>query len=118
VRNDEVRGAPRIDTSPADRRRHPRSRKAAAGPEFLAFNQPGFAKIAWNLAERPAGRGMAVLSTETRAAATDAGSRERFRRYGPWIRLIRSAAHRLVQRDLARSRGRAKPPRALYNPPA
>jgi hypothetical protein len=90
------------------------------GQQFLAFSEPGFAKIVWNLAVRPGRKAGSVLSTETRVSTTDADSRRRFRRYwrifGPGIRLIRRIVLRRIQRDLRRSARRRAPRRALYNP--
>jgi hypothetical protein len=85
------------------------------GSEFVSFREPGFAKIAWNIAARPAGGGRTLLSTETRVATTDAASRRKFKRYwlvfSPGIRLIRRAALGLVQRDLE-----APAPRRAHRP--
>ncbi len=76
-------------------------------PEFLTFSQPGFTKIAWNIAARPSPAGGTVVSTETRVLATDAQSRRRFRRYwffvNPGIRLIRWIALARLQRELKQS---------------
>jgi hypothetical protein len=62
---------------------------------FAAFDEPGYVKIAWTLRADPAGTG-SVFRTETRAVATDAVARARFRRYwlflSPGIRLIRRLA--------------------------
>jgi hypothetical protein len=52
---------------------------------FLAFEEPGFARVAMNFSVEAAGGG-ATLSTETRVVTTDPDSRRRFGRY--W-RLIR-----------------------------
>ncbi len=80
--------------------------------DFLAFAEPGFVKIAWNIAVRPDGRGGSVASTETRVASTDPISRRRFRRYwfvfGPGIRLIHRAAVKMLRKELER----AAPPHA------
>lgn len=61
--------------------------------EFAAFSEPGYVKIAWTLAVEPTGPARCLLRTETRAIATDAASRVRFRRYwalvSPGILLIR-----------------------------
>jgi hypothetical protein len=74
--------------------------------EFVEFAQPGFTRIAWSIAARPAEPGMTELVTETRVAATDPVSRKRFRRYwffvNPGIRLIRILSLRLIRRDLER----------------
>jgi hypothetical protein len=60
---------------------------------FLAFRQPGYAKIAWNLRVDRTADGRTRVSTETRVRTTDARSRVRFRRYwtvfAPFIHLIR-----------------------------
>lgn len=76
------------------------------GPEFVAFAEPGFAKIVWNVAVSPAPGGGTLASTETRVAATDEASRRKFCRYwfafSPFIKLIRGAALRLLEEDLAR----------------
>jgi hypothetical protein len=90
------------------------------GREFLAFSEPGFAKIVWNLAVRPGRRAGSVVSTETRVSTTDADSRRRFRRYwrifGPGIRLIRRIVLGRIQADLRSAARRRTPRRALYNP--
>lgn len=78
------------------------------GEAFCAFAEPGYAKIAWNFAVRPAGPGLARVSTETRVVTTDPASRRLFRAYwlvlGPFIRMIRIVALRRLRRDLARER--------------
>jgi hypothetical protein len=62
-------------------------------PEFAAFREPGYVKIAWTLRADPAGAGESIFRTETRAFSTDAEARARFRRYwslvSPGIVLIR-----------------------------
>jgi len=74
------------------------------GPEFIAFAEPGFTKVAWNISVAPAGPGYSLVSTETRVAPTDPASRRRFRRYwfifSPGIRLIRIIALRQLKREL------------------
>ena len=78
------------------------------GPDFIAFSEPGFTKIAWNIAVRSGEGGLAVVSTETRVAATDSSSLRRFRRYwfvvSPGVRLIRRVALGELRRELLRSR--------------
>ena len=64
-----------------------------AGPEdFLAFDEPGFAKAVMNVTVRGQASGT-LISTETRIAGTDPGATRRFRLYwlliGPWSGLIR-----------------------------
>jgi len=79
------------------------------GPELRAFREPGFVKIGWGIAVRPAGPDSSVLGTETRVLATDDRSRRRFQRYwfffGPFIGLIRRIALRMARNELG-----AEPP--------
>lgn len=56
--------------------------KVAGAVEFAAFNQPGYAKAAMNLAVREV-NGRCELVTETRVLATDAPARRAFSRY--WL---------------------------------
>jgi hypothetical protein len=71
--------------------------------EFLAFDEPGYAKALMNVAVRPQGGGT-LISTETRIAATDSAARRRFRLYwlliGPWSGLIRREWLRAAKRRL------------------
>jgi hypothetical protein len=53
--------------------------------EFAAFNEPGFVKIAWTLRADPVDAGRSVFRTETRAVATDAEARSKFRRYWSFL---------------------------------
>jgi hypothetical protein len=61
--------------------------------EFTAFAEPDYVKIAWTLRADPVDRATSVFRTETRALATDAAARTKFRRYwsllSPGILLIR-----------------------------
>lgn len=74
--------------------------------QFVAFDQPGFAKIAVGVRAVPYGRSSSVLTMETRVALTDDASRRRFRRYwlviGPFSHLVRRTALRLLASELAR----------------
>jgi hypothetical protein len=67
--------------------------KAMPPDSFAVFDEPGFVKIVWTLRADPAGQGRSTFRTETRAVATDADARRRFRRYWslaePGIALIR-----------------------------
>lgn len=54
-------------------------------PSFLAFEEPGYARVAMNFSVRPAG-GHTELATETRVLTTDPGARRRFGRYWRVIR--------------------------------
>jgi hypothetical protein len=63
--------------------------------DFRSFAEPGFVKIAWTLRADPVAAGESVFRTETRAVATDAEARAKFRRYwslvSPGVLLIRRA---------------------------
>jgi hypothetical protein len=83
--------------------------------DFAAFSEPGYVKIAWTLRADPVDAGSSIFRTETRAVATDASARARFRRYwafaSPGIALIRRLSLRPLKRDAER-RARAASPRA------
>jgi hypothetical protein len=80
--------------------------------EFVAFREPGYAKVAMNFSVWPVESG-SELRTETRVVATDAASRRRFGRYWrliqPGSALIRrnwlAAAKRRAERAAASARG-------------
>ena len=61
--------------------------------EFVAFAEPDYVKIVWNLRADPTGIDESIFRTETRAVATDGTARAKFRRYwsflSPGISLIR-----------------------------
>lgn len=71
--------------------------------EFTAFNEPGYAKIAWTIVVEPKDATASVFRTETRVTTTDPDSRRRFRRYwslvSPGVRLIRREILRLIRRE-------------------
>lgn len=88
----------------------PNVRFRGLAPEaFAAFEEPGYAKIAWTLVVEPREAGHSLFRTETRVATTDPESRARFRRYWSvfsagilvirWeaLRLVRRAAERQIQ---------------------
>ena len=70
------------------------------------FATPGYVKIAWTLRADPTRIGGSIFRTETRAVATDADARRKFRRYwsflSPGIILIRAAMLPAVKRDAER----------------
>ena len=74
--------------------------------EYLRFNEPGYAKIAWTILVEPVSPTACVFRTETRVTTTDAGSRRRFRRYwslvSPGVLLIRREMLRQVRREAER----------------
>ena len=63
--------------------------------DFRSFAEPGFVKIAWTLRADPVAAGESIFRSETRAIATDAEARAKFRRYwalvSPGVLLIRRA---------------------------
>ena len=67
--------------------------RALPPDQFAAFNEPGYVKIVWTLRTEAISATESLFRTETRAIATDATARVRFRRYwsflSPGIILIR-----------------------------
>lgn len=67
--------------------------RALPPDEFAAFDEPDYVKIAWTLRADPVNAAQSIFRTETRAVATDAEARRKFRRYwsflSPGIILIR-----------------------------
>jgi hypothetical protein len=82
--------------------------RAVADDKFLAFNEPDCVKIVWTLRADPIGDRRSIFRTETRAVATDAGARAKFRPYwalaSPGIWLIRQLVLRPVKRDAERAK--------------
>lgn len=74
--------------------------------QFATFNEPGYVKIAWTLRADPTSASESVLRTETRALATDAMARTKFRRYwallSPGIIAIRWIMLRLLKTEAER----------------
>ena len=74
--------------------------------EFVAFNEPDYVKIVWTLRADPVGTHGSIFRTETRALATDATARAKFRRYwsflSPGIILIRWASLGPLKREAER----------------
>jgi hypothetical protein len=74
--------------------------------DFAAFAEPGYVKIAWTLRADPLDASTSFYRTETRAMATDAAARRRFRRYwrvvSPGIWLIRRLSLAPLRRDAER----------------
>jgi hypothetical protein len=54
--------------------------------EFATFSEPDQVKIAWTLEAQAEGKVRTRFVHETRAIGTDAGAREKFRRYWRWAR--------------------------------
>lgn len=74
--------------------------------EFLAFDEPGFAKTVYELAADDLGLGRTLLSGLMRTACTDEHSRRWFRRY--WTFGVGSGAHILVAALLESARTKAE----------
>jgi hypothetical protein len=70
--------------------------------QFTGFDEPGFAKAAWNFVVVERAGGGSTVTTETRIACTDAEARRNFGWYwrliGPFSALIR----RIMLRDIKR----------------
>jgi hypothetical protein len=79
----------------------------ADSTSFVAFRRPGFVKVATNLAVEEQPDGSTNVSTETRIAAIDAGSRRKFGAYWaviyPWSALIRRQWLRAISRRALRA---------------
>jgi hypothetical protein len=76
---------------------------------FAAFDTPGYVKVAFNIRVKPYGSGRALITTETRTAATDPASLRRFTRYwmlaDPFSALIRRLMLRIAKSDAERRAG-------------
>jgi hypothetical protein len=84
--------------------------RAVPAEAFAAFAEPDYVKIVWTLRADPAGPRDSIFRTETRAVATDAAARLKFRRYwsflSPGIIAIRWLSLRPIKADAERrSRG-------------
>ncbi len=83
---------------------------------FAAFDVPGYVKVAFNIRVEPYGIGRALVTTETRTAATDPMSLRRFARYwllvGPFSALIRRLLLRIAKSDAERRSGLVRLPDA------
>jgi hypothetical protein len=80
--------------------------RAVPAGDFAAFAKPDYVKIAWTLRADPDGATSSTFRTETRAIATDAAARAKFRRYwallSPGIALIRWLSLRPVKAEAER----------------
>lgn len=69
--------------------------RSVPADEFAAFDEPDYVKIAWTLCAKPIDDRRSIFRTETRARATDARAKTRFRNYwslvAPGVELIRLA---------------------------
>lgn len=80
--------------------------RAVPPAEFARFSEPGYVKIAWTIRADEIDAGESVFRTETRAIATDAWARKKFRCYwsffSPGIIVIRWALLTPVKREAER----------------
>ena len=80
--------------------------RALPPDQFAAFSEAGYVKIVWTLRADPITATESVFRTETRATATDASARAKFRRYwsflSPGIILIRWAVLGPVKNEAER----------------
>jgi hypothetical protein len=80
--------------------------RALPPDQFAAFDEPDHVKIVWTLRADPVGRDQSVFRTETRAVATDAAARAKFRwywsKFSPGIAMIRWLSLGPVRREAER----------------
>jgi hypothetical protein len=73
---------------------------------FAAFNEPDYVKIVWTLRADAISPYSSIARSETRAVATDASARRKFRwywaRFSPGIVLIREMSMRIVKKEAER----------------
>ena len=74
--------------------------------QFAAFDEPEYVKIVWTLRADAISAFSSIARSETRAVATDASARRKFRwywaRFSPGIVLIREMSMRLVKKEAER----------------
>lgn len=80
--------------------------RALPPEQFVAFNEPGYVKIAWTLRADPVDATSSIFRTETRVTTTDAAARAKFRRYwsfvAPGVVLIRRLLLSPLKREAER----------------
>src|SRR3954470_21346934 len=80
--------------------------RALPPDQFVAFNEPGYMKIAWTIRADAIDAAHSIFRTETRAIATDPSARNRFRRYwsflSPGIIVMRWSLLRPVREEAER----------------
>jgi len=76
------------------------------GEQFAAFNEPDYVKIVWTLCADAVSPYSSIARSETRAIATDADARRKFRwywsRFSAGIGLIREMSMRMVKKEAER----------------
>lgn len=76
--------------------------------EFVGFDNPGFAKAAWNFVVSARPTGGSRVETETRVAGTDDDARRRFSRYWWLIGRFSALIRRIMLREIKREAESAK----------
>lgn len=80
--------------------------RGIAPEHFAAFNEPDYVKIVWTLRADAISPFSSIARSETRAVATDASARRKFRwywaRFSVGIVLIREVSMRLVKKEAER----------------
>ena len=80
--------------------------RALPPKDFVVFDEPDYVKIVWTLRADVNGPNASIFRTDTRAVATDATARAKFRRYwsflSPGIVLIRRASLKPLRADAER----------------
>lgn len=75
--------------------------RAVTAEQFLAFNEPGYAKLTIGFSVRPGPTGETILRYEARTLTTDETARRKFRRYWrlirPGVSLVMRAALRRIK---------------------
>lgn len=85
---------------------------------FAAYAEPDQVKIAWTIEAQPLGPARSRLVQETRAVATDAPARAKFRRYWRWARfgivsirlLLLPALRRTAEQEWQRAQAAGRAP--------
>lgn len=77
------------------------------GDDFKRFNEPGFARAAWNFSLQPLDASRTRLVTETRVLCNDPQSRRRFKVYWRFIRVFSGLVRVEFLRALKKSAERA-----------
>jgi hypothetical protein len=76
--------------------------------EFVGFDNPGFAKAAWNFVVSARPTGGSRVETETRVAGTDDDARRQFSRYWWLIGRFSALIRRIMLREIKREAESAK----------
>lgn len=70
---------------------------------YYAFEEAGYAKVAWNFAQKEVAPRVFSVSTETRVYCTDAETNKQFTRYWRLIRPFSGLTRRIMLKTIAQS---------------